>query len=280
MIIWISSYPKSGNTLVRSILSSLIFTEDGNLNFKKLGAIPQYPKKKYFEGFTDQYSNTEELSKFWIPSQKKLNLDKQLKFLKTHHAKCNIFNNSFTDNNNTLGIIYIVRDPRDVVISFANHFSQTIEEAKNMMINSYAFTYDELDNIDKSIHILLGSWADNYNSWVKNNKNVLLIKYENLITNKKDELFKIIKFLNKFIIFNPDDSKINNCINSTSFENMKLMEEKGLFHEDKINRNTLKKIKFFNKGERQTWKNILDTKIRKEIEKKFDKEMKELGYLD
>ena len=279
MIIWIASYPKSGNTLVRAMLSSLIYTEDGKLNFEKLKLIPQYPKKIHFHGLTNKFSNTQELSKFWILSQDKINLDNKIKFFKTHHARCNIHNNSFTNSKNTLATIYIVRDPRDVLISFAKHFSQTVEESKNRMIDRYSFTYSELENIEDALHVILGTWADNYNSWIKDNKNALLIKYEDLINNKKDELLKIIEFINKFTKLNPDNKKINNCIKTTSFENMKTMEEKGLFNENPINKKTLKKIKFFNQGKNKNWIKSLDKKTKLEIENFFEKEMKELGYL-
>ena len=57
------------------------------------------------------------------------------------------------------------------------------------------------------------------------------------------------------------------------------MEEKGLFTENNIEEKIGKKIKFFNKGKKNEWKNILDYKIRIEIEKKFKNEMSELKYI-
>ena len=52
MIIWIASYPKSGNTWVRSIISSLIYTDDGIFNFPNIKKIEQYPQTKFFKYFT------------------------------------------------------------------------------------------------------------------------------------------------------------------------------------------------------------------------------------
>ena len=57
MIIWVVSYPKSGNTLVRAILTSLIYSEDGNFNFNLLKKIDQYPQKKHFRGLTDKFGH-------------------------------------------------------------------------------------------------------------------------------------------------------------------------------------------------------------------------------
>ena len=143
MIIWLASYPKSGNTLVRSMLASLIYSEDGNFNFNLLKKISQYPQKKHFKGLTDKFDNPFELSKFWTISQDKLNFDKKIKFLKTHHLRCGIGNYTFTNSKNTIGTIYIVRDPRDVIISFAQHHSLSIEEAKYTMFRTDAYEFPE-----------------------------------------------------------------------------------------------------------------------------------------
>ena len=280
MIIWVASYPKSGNTLVRAILTSLIYSEDGNFNFNLLKKIDQYPQNHHFEGLTNKFNDIDELSKFWTISQDKLNLDKKIKFLKTHHLRCGIGNYTFTNSKNTIGTIYIVRDPRDVIISFAQHHSLSIEEAKDTMFrsDSYNFPVIRKKNPDLPIPTLLGSWSDHYNSWTKNNKNLLFIKYENLIKNKKSELSRIIKFVNNYIKIPISETKINNCINSTTFESMKQNEKKGLFEENTYDKNG-KKIKFFNYGKEGNWKSILSKELVLNIEKKFQKEMKELGYI-
>ena len=80
MIIWIASYPKSGNTWIRSIISSLVYTNDGVFNFDLLKKIRQFPSKKYFENFTNKFQDINELKKVWIESQNFINLDKKVKF--------------------------------------------------------------------------------------------------------------------------------------------------------------------------------------------------------
>ena len=66
MIIWLASYPKSGNTWLRSIISSLVYTEDGLFSFKLLNKIPQFPSQKYFKEFTNDFTNIHEIKKLWI----------------------------------------------------------------------------------------------------------------------------------------------------------------------------------------------------------------------
>tara|TARA_B110000014_G_C19959693_1_gene496644 strand:+ start:13 stop:858 length:846 start_codon:yes stop_codon:yes gene_type:complete len=280
MIIWLASYPKSGNTWVRAMLSSLIYSKDGIFNFEFLKYINKYPQKEHFEELTNKFNDINELSKFWISSQNKINSDKKIKFLKTHHLRCSINNNNFTNHENTIATIYIVRDPRDVIISYAKHHSLTIENTKLAMFNSQNYTFPQTVNENERLTTMLGSWADHYNSWIKNNKNLLMIKYEDLISDTKKELLKILNFVNIFVKIPIDETKVEKCLNSTTFENMKNMEEKGFFNENTVDENTGKKIVFFNKGKKNEWKKNLNSSIKEQIEIKFKKEMFELGYLE
>ena len=112
MIIWVASYPKSGNTWIRSIISSLVYTKDGIFDFPSIKKIDQYPQRRFFEYFTQDYNNIHEIKKHWITSQERINLDTKIKFFKTHHLNCKIDNYPFTNKKCTKATIYIIRDPR------------------------------------------------------------------------------------------------------------------------------------------------------------------------
>ena len=277
MIIWIASYPKSGNTLIRAILTSLIFSEDGIVNFKNLHRISNFSNGFFFKKFISSYENILETSKYWIKAQEELNKNKKLKFFKTHNAFCTINGNAFTNANNTAGCIYVVRDPRDVVISASKYYGLSHDETKNNMFNEKMDLINDMKG--SPFNTFLGSWPNHYNSWTKNCKNVLLIKYENLIENKENEIRRIISFLNKFVKISFDEKKIINCIESSSFQNMKIMDQNGLFPE---NSKDFKgnKIPFFTSGKKGNWRGVLEEKIVSQIEKKFQKEMLELNYID
>ncbi len=277
MIIWVASYPKSGNTLLRSILTSLLFTEDGNVNFEKLHHISNFSSGFFFEKFTSNYGEIKEISKYWIEAQEELNKNKKLKFFKTHNALCKINGNSFTNSRNTIGAIYVVRDPRDVIISASKYYNKSIGETKKNMFNQ---NMDLVNNYKGGQTItFLGSWSDHYNSWVKNSKNILLIKYENLINDKETEVRRILNFLNRFIKLSIDEEKIQKCLKTSSFENMKELEIKGHFKEGSKD-NSGNTIPFFTKGKEGNWRGNLDKKTIKELEEKFQKEMLELGYIN
>tara|TARA_Y100000590_G_scaffold254762_1_gene286080 strand:+ start:555 stop:1400 length:846 start_codon:yes stop_codon:yes gene_type:complete len=280
MIVWIASYPKSGNTWIRALLSSLIFTDDGIFSLDLLKKINQFPSRKFFKDFTNEYNNINEIKKYWISAQNKINSDKKLRLFKTHQANFKIDNYNFTNKENTLGTIYIVRDPRNIVTSLKHHYTMNLDEAKNFITTQSGIgAYSEKDDKKESnIATLLGSWSDHYNSW-KKTTNLLLIKYEDLINNIDKELIKIIDFAQKFGTFEVNEKKINNVIKTTSFENLKKLEKNQIFS-DAISDKNNKKKEFFYLGKKNKWETFLDSKTISIIEEKFKNEMIELGYLN
>lgn len=278
MIIWIASYPKSGNTWLRSIITSLLYTTDGIFDFKLIKKIKQFPTRNQFQEFTRNFNDINEISKFWLLAQDKINLTEEIKFFKTHNLNCAVNKNSFTNKSHTLGTIYVVRDPRNLVNSIKNHYNKgNDEEAKNFLISKKILSRVPKDN-EADIATLLGSWSDHYNFWTKKNSNLLLIKYEDLILDTKKELERIIIYLKKFMTVEINPEKIKNILNTTSFDHLKDLENKGLFNEN-VYDSKKNKIRFFNKGPSNDWTKVLDKKIQDDLEKIFYKEMKELGYI-
>jgi len=150
MIIWIASYPKSGNTWVRSFLNSLIFSKDGNTDLNRISNIKQYPLRSHFKGLIDDIDDIHKLAECWVLSQSRINLDNKIKFFKTHHVMCNYLNHSFTNYENTLGTIYIVRDPRNVITSLMNHFTkESYEDAKKFIMDKHKVIGRNLDEKKK-----------------------------------------------------------------------------------------------------------------------------------
>ena len=278
MIIWIASYPKSGNTLLRSLLASYFFSNDGNFEFNDLNHIKQFPAIENFRKLGIDLSNESEVFRNFIEAQKLINKEnKKIKFIKTHSSLCKINNCNFTDLKNTLGAIYIVRDPRNVVTSFAHHYNLNVEQATDTLIDETRW----LVKTEKMYKTFLGSWNVNYNSWKQLNERFMLVKYEDLVNKKKTTLIRIFKFiqtLNKDKL-KIDMIKLNKAIQSTEFNKMKMLEQKQIFTESSIDNITGKRKAFFNLGPQNDWKKILNDKSRKKIETSFKKEMSELGYL-
>ena len=282
MIIWIASYPKSGNTWVRALLSAIMYSKDGKFNFELLNNIPQFPLRTHFDSFTKDYFNIKEISKYWITSQDKINLDNTIKLIKTHHARCVYKEREFTNTENTLATIYIVRDPRNVITSISNYFLHSIENSKDFLFSSIRHLGNKKEgSTDENFYTVLGNWADHYNSWKKFNiNNLLIIKYEDLLKDTKFQVMKILKFLSNYREIEYSDKKIDNALNTTNFENLKTMEKQVGFIKQPIHGKINKKINFFNLGKNNDWRKILDKDIANQISKKFEKEMKELNYLN
>lgn len=285
MIIWLASYPKSGNTWVRSLMSSYYFSE-GNFKFSDLKNIPNFSVGDYIVDEKLLRSNLDVTTQ-WMRVQNFINKkNKKTLFFKTHNACASINNNIFTNSSNSIGCIYIVRDPRNVITSYKNFESRTYEEVLKHMKNHEAFLYSNKKFESKfgfGGFEFTGSWSDNYNSWVKNKLNIpiCLIKYEDLVKNTIGELEKIVSFISKVRredSFKFDLIKAQKALKETSFKSLSTMEnEKGF---DEIPSALKKKNKFFNLGEKNNWEKLLNTPIKKSIEKSFYSEMKDLGYIN
>ena len=269
MIIWLSSYPKSGNTWLRALLTNYLFPD--KKVFSNLNYIREFPKKYFFKDL-DEETNTGlpglELYKYFILSQDRLNLNNKVNILKTHSICGTINNNKFTDKENTLGFIYIVRDPRSVAISYAHHSNLSYEQTAEVITNDNHVVFDK----DKIV-TARSSWKMNYLSWSKSPYPRIMIKYEDLHKYAFVNFKKILIFLNTLMKIEIDDNKIHKTIEKCSFENLKHEEENFGFSEKMGNDN------FFREGLVDEWKSKLPLKSIKLIEDKFKKEMIELNYL-
>ena len=281
MIFWIASYPKSGNTWVRALLSSYYFSEDGFFNQKLLKKIGQFPEKNYFKDFDYNPRKIIDTSNFWIRAQEIINEEKNIKFFKTHNAFGSINDNRFTNKENTLGAIYIVRDPRNVITSIQNHYELDQEEALKFMLNEKKYIYNFHTKNDYSDFQFISSWEKNYQSWTKQKQfSIKLVKYEDLYKNTYETFKEIITFIEKTIGTNKqfDKKRAQNSVNSTTFEKMKNIEKKKGFVESVLSKNDTNKIPFFHLGPKNDWKKIFDINYQKKINLIFKQNLIELKY--
>ena len=283
MIIWLASYPKSGNTYVRAFLSAYYFSESGEFDFSQIAKIDQFPHEKFFK---EKVNSISEASKQWVPIQKEINKDKKIRFFKTHSFLGNYQGNQFTSPETTLGAIYIVRDPRNVLSSLKNHYSFDDDNALKMIKDK---TRSLMSNNGSHASLTyISSWSENYLSWLRNNQfRRLFIKYEDLITNKYETFRDIIVFTNTLMnkIEGVNKSKLQKAIETTNFDVLKKKEVSETFDGTESSFKNWRKFHsenknlFFNLGPDNNWEKILKADISKEIEISFEKEMVELGYL-
>ncbi len=278
MIIWIASYPKSGNTYLRSFIASYYFSKKGKFDFSLLMNILQFPSVKFTK--KNIYSETE-ASQSWIYNQEQFFSGEKVHFVKTHNTLNSFKGNEFVNNNQTLGAIYIVRDPRNVITSMKNHYSISYDYAYSKLIDENASLLEKSRDNDHSNFTFLGSWANHYKSWkMSKNFKTLFIRYEDLENNKFKSFNKIVTFINNL---KKDQTKINekkliNSINSTNFTNLRNKEEMEGFEESRYIKNSEKKIRFFNLGFNNRWEKILPEYILEKLNKSFNNDLNDLGY--
>ena len=268
-IIWLSSYPKCGNTYVRIFLSHYIYSEKEELEFKLLNKIPKFEHK---ETFSKALHNID-LNRNFIyykhcidVQQKLINRFHQKDLIyKTHHFFGKINGYDFTNEQNTLMFIYLIRDPREVAVSYASHSGISIEEQIEMFIGE-----DKINRVGYETKV---NWMLSYKSW-KSFKSVpsIFIKYEDLINDPINFFSSIVYLLSRYTDIDYDLDKIKKVLQIIEFNNLKKLEEKNGFTESMSG-------PFFRSGKINTWKDILNKNQIIKIENKFGEVMKELGYL-
>lgn len=282
MIFWIASYPKSGNTWLRTLLVSYYFSKDGNFNQLLLKNIDQFPEKQYFKDFNYNPKIITDTSKFWISAQERINLDKKIRFFKTHNILGSINRNNFTNKKNTIGCIYIVRDPRNVITSLKNHYDFTYDQALAAMLNENYYIFESEERNDYGNFQLLSSWEKNYQSW-KAQKifPIKFVRYEDLLNETFNVFKEIIEFVNKtfYLKNNFEKQKAQKSIQTTTFLKLKSMEKKEGFIESVFSKKENKKIPFFHLGAENDWKKILDKPYQSKLNSQFEVSLKELKYI-
>jgi hypothetical protein len=280
MIIWLASYPKSGNTWLRSLISGYFYSKDGSFNFDLLEYIDQYPSVSYFRKYDDKFLEPESTSKYWLQEQIKINKDNELRFFKTHNALCKINNNSFTNEKNTLGAIYIVRDPRNVLSSLAHHYQIDKQEAFQFMKDEKKSIIEKEQDRFLGFNALL-SWSLHQKSWSECIRfPVLTIRYEDLET-KTFETFKIVyDFIQKISKSEKkfDNEKAKKIIQECEFDKLQRLEKINGFREAMIGKNNNERLRFFNLGSDNDYKKLLDGDLVHEMNNLYRVELEKYNY--
>lgn len=270
--IFLSSYPKSGNTWLRAIIISALSKKKFSLD--ELKKILLLSSKKNFKDLKNiKYSDDGDVDFDWmseniINCQKNLNeANKDLNIYKTHSVK----HRKFTNETVNMAFIYIVRDPRDIAISLTHFAGGSLNQTINEMLYS-----KKLMTSSNGAKELLSTWDLHTKSWLEyNNVSRLIIRYEDLINKTEEYILQIFNFLNKITnnTFFLNKIDINKIIQETSINNLK--KEEGLFGFKEAS----KYSRFFRSGKTKQWEDILSLDQIKLINKELFPMMKQFNYL-
>jgi len=274
MIIWLASYPKSGNTFLRSLIAAYFYCERGVYNQNSLAHLPEYPRD-YFK-LEKETNPLREFSRY-EQVQKSISLNnRKFNFVKTHLANIKVNDIYYCINPlYTSCAIYIIRDPRNVLLSLKDYIKEDDEKTLEYMLGDI-FRSEYYKN-NKVQHTHIGNWETNFLSWQKSliHFPIKFVKYEDLATNTKEEFLKILLFLKNYMDINIDTNKVNQIVENNSFEKLSKREKLTGFPEASYNGDS----KFFNKGLARNYKKELSNSIINQIEKKFYNTMLKFNYL-
>ncbi len=277
-LIWLASYPKSGNTWLRILLESIINNGGESIDINRLSLsnfsfIPRY----YFDEFLEldstelKRSETNELKReYYIHLAKSLQHDT---FLKTHDANVHLKDNlRLIPEEATRLVIYIVRNPLDITASFANHFGINIDEAIMLMRNKEFTIFRTKKGVTSNVDQLIMDWSGHVKSWLDSEGlSVVLVKYEDLLTSPVKTLKKVFDRLKNVKI---SRQLIETAVENNSFSSLVGQESVNGFHEKSVQSTV-----FFRKGKANSWKEELTNEQVNRIIQAHGKVMASLGYL-
>ena len=271
-ITWLASYPKSGNTWLRAIVDRLVRPERP-FDVNALGETAPA-----FSGLTERFiaklggavplSSRGEVRRYWAATQHAIcSSSEQEIFLKTHNVAAKFDCGYFPDPNLTRSVIYIVRDPRDVALSYAHHYKMTLGLAVVALCTSSAFN---IKQEALGLTELLMSWGEHVQGWTSLKACPLLVlRYEDLLADPATAVRQIATFLNKPL----SADRVAEIVSATSFDQLQGQEKAHGFNE------AVRRDGFFRAGTAGQWRDAQDQSIFQPLLDKNARMMRRYDYL-
>ena len=190
-------------------------------------------------------------------------------YIKTHTMRGAVSDYPLIPKELTKAAIYIVRDPRDVAVSYARHLGKTIDE----IIETMSSRESALVQDDSVLFQITATWSDNVHSWTLDTQDIgfdrCIVRYEDMIEAPGREFRHVVEFLG----WDYDVDRLQRAIDRTAFSVLKAKEERDGFKE-KSRKNDC----FFNKGRVGTWRDVLTEDQERRISETHNDMMVKYGY--
>ena len=270
-IAWLASYPKSGNTWLRIFLANYLANRHsalpindayrfvvGDSDVRHYTAVAGRPVD------TDDMCQTVQLRARVMAAIAASGSDVNL--VKTHNRRAEGWGVQLIPPQFTRSAIYVMRNPLDVVLSYARHYGETHEQAAESLCRS-----DNGINPDAA-HVaqFLGSWQDHVESWTSFAPYpTLILKYEDMLDDPERTFGKVIRHFG----MEPDLERLGRAIRHSSFKELKNQESRSGFSE-----RSPQDPAFFAKGRSGQWKDDLAPELVRKIRQANKRAMKKYGY--
>jgi hypothetical protein len=273
-ILWLASYPKSGNTWLRAFLANYWA---GGVEPVPINELPNFALGDGMLLHYEQISGkpAAELSEDEIRALR----PKVHEWFATHRGETvMVKTHSYLGHEGgvplvtpqaTFGAVYVVRNPLDVAVSYAHHFQATLDNAVR------ALTEEEtiLPAHDNLLPTVIGSWTQHVRSWTETpglHRHVM--RYEDMLEKPGPAFGRLIDFLGV-----PREAKrLANAVKFSSFKELKKQEERNSFVEARPDG----KARFFRSGKRGGWRDVLSEAQAERIIEVNAPTMRRFGYLD
>jgi hypothetical protein len=271
-LVWIASYPKSGNTWVRAFLHNYIRQANTpydinlltDLTAADINAERYHP---YDPRLASQYSIADVQRMRPLVHRDLTALDRTLVFVKTHNARQIVAGAPLITPEVTAGAIYIVRDPRDVAVSYSAHLGRSIDETIARMADPEAAT----GGTDAKVYERHSSWSAHVHSWSNPpDPKVRIVRYEALIAAPETIFGQLIGWLGQ----PPPPMRLKRAIGFSSIDELRTQEQANGFKE-RVAEST---APFFGPGRPGHWRTILSPAQQARIERDHGTMMARFGY--
>ncbi len=271
-IVWLASYPKSGNTWVRMFLNSYFWGQEERQDLNRLDL------STYGGSSKSSYRQVTSRDVDALPDQEIMALTPnahafiasrhdQLVFVKTHNLLSTYHDIPLITPSVTHSALYILRNPLDIVLSVADHFGLELDRAIEFMNDPNGSTAPN----ETMVRQIFCSWKMNVKTWTEQPPfPVMVVRYEDLHDQPQESFTKILSFLGT----NPDMKQVARAVKQSSFKALRSMEKRDGFKE----RSRHSKA-FFRVGKTGQWKSKLTSDQVDRIVRPNAELMKTFGYL-
>ena len=272
--IWIASYPKSGNTWLRAMVTGLT-GEEHELDVNALDGGLIASSRDHIEswiGFASSDLTTDELDRIrpLCDAAFDRGLD-EVCFRKIHDALLSASDRApIVPGNRTRGAVYIVRDPRDVAVSYAHHTGKSQEWAVAELANPAASLLGQPGAHVGQVRMRLGTWSEHVREWTRHDLfPVLVVRYEDLSADPRAELARVARFAG----IDADDDRVAAAVRAARFDALRDQETRTGYHAAPFPDRA-----FFRRGQVGAWRDELAPELAAQVEHDHAEVMSELGY--